>query len=297
VLRDGKHVSEAFVKDIDEDYLITNMVGRAIVNMYGVRSPSSKIGKKIFEVKHLTGKKQGPRRTFDDISFSIREGEIVGLSGLVGAGRTETARAIIGADPKESGEVYLEGKKLTIKSPKDAIKNRIGYLSEDRKTQGLITRFSIRENSVSNHLEDFSNGFGFIEDGAITQYALKMKDDLKIACPSVHQLVRNLSGGNQQKVLLGTWFGIGPKVLIVDEPTRGVDVGVKSDIYQQLRKLAASNVAILMISSDLPEILGVSDRILVMQNGKIVGDIPAKGATEEQVISLAAGTEAGGLCE
>lgn len=297
VLRDGKHVSEAMVKDIDEDYLITNMVGRTITNMYGERDPSDTIGSPLFEVKHLTGRKHGIRRKFEDVSFSIREGEIVGLAGLVGAGRTEAARAIIGADPKESGDIYLEGRKLSIRSPKDAIKNRIGYLSEDRKTQGLITQFTIKENVVSNHLEDFSNNMGFIDDRAITEFAHKVKDDLKVATPSIHQLVRNLSGGNQQKVLLGTWFGIEPKVLIVDEPTRGVDVGVKSDIYHQLRKLAAQKVAILMISSDLPEILGVSDRIIVMQNGRIVGELPAGGATEEQVISLAAGAAVGGACE
>lgn len=150
---------------------------------------------------------------------------------------------------------------------------------------------------VSNHLEDFTNARGMINDRAIIDFAEKVTEDLKITTPSIHQMVRNLSGGNQQKVLLGTWFGIDPKVLIVDEPTRGVDVGVKSDIYQQLRKLAADNVAILMISSDLPEILGVSDRIIVMQNGKIVGEVQAEDATEENVISLAAGSVAGGECE
>lgn len=297
VLRDGKHVCESLVKDIDEDFLITNMVGRTITNMYGKRDPRNTIGDVLFEVKNLTGKKQGLRRKFEQVSFSIRAGEIVGVAGLVGAGRTEAARAIIGVDPKESGEVFLNGKKLHIRSPKDAIRSGIGYLSEDRKSQGLITQFTIKENVVSNHLEDFANKAGMMDDRSIQRFATKLRKDMKVATPSINQMIKNLSGGNQQKVLLGTWFGIDPKVLIVDEPTRGVDVGVKSDIYQQLRKMAANDVAILMISSDLPEILGVSDRIIVMQNGKLVGEVQAEGATEEEVISLAAGAVDGGTCE
>ncbi|MFA5467898.1 MAG: sugar ABC transporter ATP-binding protein [Sphaerochaetaceae bacterium] len=297
VLRDGKHVCETMVRDIDEDYLITNMVGRTITNMYGKRHEDARIGQEVFSVKNFTARKHGIRRNFEEISFSLYAGEIVGMAGLVGAGRTETARAIMGVDPKESGEVFLSGKKITIRTPKDAIKRGIGYLSEDRKSQGLITGFTVRDNIVSNHLEDFATAYGIINDRSIHQFALKTKENFRIATPSVYQIVKNLSGGNQQKVLLGMWFGINPKVLIVDEPTRGVDVGVKSDIYQQLRALAAQGVAILVISSDLPEILGISDRILVMQNGRIVGEVPAKEASEEIVISLAAKAVNGGVCD
>ncbi len=297
VLRDGKNVCETMVEDIDEDFLITNMVGRTILNMYGQRSQDEKIGEEVFSVKNFTARKAGIKRDFEEVSFSLNAGEIVGMAGLVGAGRSETARAIMGVDPKERGEVFLDGQKINIRTPKDAIERGIGYLSEDRKSLGLITRFNVRDNLVSNHLEDFTTPYGMISDRSINQFAQTAKDNFKIATPSIYQIVENLSGGNQQKVLLGMWFGINPKVLIVDEPTRGVDVGVKSDIYQQLRALAAQGVAILVISSDLPEILGISDRIIVMQNGRIVGEVPAHEATEESVISLAAKAVNGGVCD
>jgi len=297
VLRDGKNVSEAAVKDIDEEYLITNMVGRTITNMYGKRGPEDAIGEVLFEARNITDRKKGLHRKFEGISFSVRAGEIVGVAGLIGAGRTEMARAIFGAEPPESGTVFLKGKELNIRNPKNAIRAGIGYLSEDRKSQGLITGFTIKENAVSNHLEDFTNRYGMLNDTRMLEFAEKTRKDFRILTPSVHQLVRNLSGGNQQKVLLGTWFGINPEFLIVDEPTRGVDVGAKSEIYQLLRNLAATGVGILMISSDLTEILGLSDRILVMKSGKIVGTVPGEHATEEQIIAMAASTADGGTCE
>jgi ABC-type sugar transport system ATPase subunit len=297
VLRDGKNVSEAAVKDIDEEYLITNMVGRTITNMYGKRGPEDAIGEVLFEARNITDRKKGLHRKFKGISFSVRAGEIVGVAGLIGAGRTEMARAIFGAELPESGTVFLKGKELNIRNPKNAIRAGIGYLSEDRKSQGLITGFTIKENAVSNHLEDFTNRYGMLNDTRMLEFAEKTRKDFRILTPSVHQLVRNLSGGNQQKVLLGTWFGINPEFLIVDEPTRGVDVGAKSEIYQLLRNLAATGVGILMISSDLTEILGLSDRILVMKSGKIVGTVPGEHATEEQIIAMAASTANGGTCE
>ncbi len=297
VLRDGKNVSEAAVKDIDEEYLITNMVGRTITNMYGKRGPEDAIGEVLFEARNITDRKKGLHRKFKGISFSVRAGEIVGVAGLIGAGRTEMARAIFGAELPESGTVFLKGKELNIRNPKNAIRAGIGYLSEDRKSQGLITGFTIKENAVSNHLEDFTNRYGMLNDTRMLEFAEKTRKDFRILTPSVHQLVRNLSGGNQQKVLLGTWFGINPEFLIVDEPTRGVDVGAKSEIYQLLRNLAATGVGILMISSDLTEILGLSDRILVMKSGKIVGTVTGEHATEEQIIAMAASTANGGTCE
>jgi len=184
----------------------------------------------------------------------------------------------------------LDKRILTIKSPKDAIHYGISYLSEGRKTQGLILDFSITDNLVVNHLEDFTSSSGFLKDRQIRKFAEDSRRDFRIATPSLNQKVAKLSGGNQQKVLLGAWMGIKPRLLIVDEPTRGVDVGAKSEIYNLLRDLADQGVGILMISSDLPEILGMSDRILVMQNGALVGTVPGNEVSEENIMALAAGT-------
>ena len=288
ILRDGQYVCSANVKEIDEDYLVTNMVGRAISNMYGHRQAHQKIGNDLLTVENLSRK-----GNFNNVSFDVKAGEIVGMAGLVGAGRTELARAVFGAEPADSGQITLDGRGMVIRNPKDAINHGIGYLSEDRKTQGLILDFSITENLVGNHLDDFSSAYGFLNDRKIRSFARECKQNFGIVTPSLNQKVSKLSGGNQQKVLVGAWMGIKPKLLIVDEPTRGVDVGAKAEIYNLLRDLAAQGVGILMISSDLPEILGMSDRILVMQNGSLVGTIPGNEATEENVMALAAGTVEG----
>ncbi len=285
VLRDGMKVCDAEVNKIDEDFLITNMVGRSIENMYGSRGDELIGDETVLEVNALSRK-----GSFENISFSVKEGEIVGLAGLVGAGRTELGRSIFGAEPADSGIIRLKGEIISPKTPLEAINTGIGYLTEDRKNQGLVLNFTIRDNLVSNHLRDFTSAIGFLSESEITRFAEKSRDDYRIATPHLSQKVNKLSGGNQQKVLVGTWFGVGPKLLIMDEPTRGVDVGSKSDIYRLMRELAGRGVAILMISSDLPEVLGMSDRILVMQNGRLAGEIPGNKATEENVIALAAGT-------
>ncbi len=285
VLRDGMKVCDAEVNKIDEDFLITNMVGRSIENMYGSRGDELIGDETVLEVNALSRK-----GSFENISFSVKEGEIVGLAGLVGAGRTELGRSIFGAEPADSGIIRLKGEIISPKTPLEAINTGIGYLTEDRKNQGLVLNFTIRDNLVSNHLRDFTSAIGFLSESEITRFAEKSRDDYRIATPHLSQKVNKLSGGNQQKVLVGTWFGVGPKLLIMDEPTRGVDVGSKSDIYRLMRELAGRGVAILMISSDLPEVLGMSDRILVMQNGRLAGEMPGYKATEENVIALAAGT-------
>ena len=293
VLRDGKKVCDAEVKDIDEEFLITNMVGRKIDNMYGVRAPSDAIGDVLFEARNIS---RGD--DFKNVSFSVHSGEIVGLSGLVGAGRTEVGRAIFGAEPIETGELYMDGKPLSIRKPQDAIARRIGYLSEDRKSQGLFLNFSIKANLIANHLADFTGNTPFIQESKVNEFSRACVKDYRIISRSVDQELKFLSGGNQQKVLVGTWFGINPRLLIVDEPTRGVDVGAKSEIYTLLRNLARQGVGIIMISSDLMEILGVSDRIVVMQSGRIAGQIDGKDATEEKVIAMAAGSASvDGGCE
>ncbi|PIE31463.1 D-xylose ABC transporter ATP-binding protein [candidate division KSB3 bacterium] len=287
VLRDGKYVCDAQVQEIDEDFLVTKMVGRTIGNIYGQREEDANIGDLLFETRKLS--RHG---VFHDVSFRVNVGEIVTFAGLVGAGRTEVGRAIFGAEPADSGELYLEGRKLSIKTPQHAIEHGIGYMSEDRKNQGLYLRFDLKANFVANRLSDFCDSRGFLNDTEIEAYAEQCVREFGVSTPSIHQKVDNLSGGNQQKVLLGTWFGIRPKLLIVDEPTKGVDVGAKSDIYDLLRKLAKSGVGILMISSDLNEVLGVSDRILVMQNGRIAAELSRKEATEENVIAIASGVQA-----
>lgn len=285
VLRDGEYICDAPVKDIDEEFLVSKMVGRKIENIYGKRTNDACIGETILKVNNIS--RAG---AFEGVSFDVKSGEIVGLAGLVGAGRTEVGRTIFGAERAESGEIYLDGKKLDIRSTKHAIANGIGYMSEDRKSLGLYLKFSIKNNFISNRLKDFSRN-GMINEKEVSRNGNQCIEDFGVVTPGMDQLVGNLSGGNQQKVLLATWFGIKPRVLIVDEPTRGVDVGAKSEIYALLRKLAKTGAGIIMISSDLPEILGVSDRIVIMKEGRVVGEIDKTEANEECVIAMATGVK------
>lgn len=283
VLRDGEYICDAEVSQINEDYLVTNMVGRTIKNIYGTRK-TEKIGQEVmFEAKHISRK-----GTFEDVSFQIKAGEIVGMSGLVGAGRTEIGRAIFGAEPTKDGEMWLDGQKISINNTNQAIALGIGYMSEDRKEQGLYLDFDLKANLAANRLQEFSQN-GFMNEKKIQEISGSVMKRFRVAIPDINHKVGKLSGGNQQKVLLAAWIGIIPKLLIIDEPTRGVDVGAKSEIYAFIRELAAKGVAVLMISSDLPEVLGVSDRILVVKEGQIVGNCLARESTEESIISLATG--------
>lgn len=286
ILRDGEKVASANVSEIDEDYLITNMVGRSIENIYGCRTADEPIGSVMFEAKNLTRKGY-----FEDISFTVSRGEIVGFSGLVGAGRTEVGRAIFGADPLDHGSMMLDGKEVTTHSPEDAIEKGIAYMTEDRKSLGLYLDFDILQNLAANKLKTFTK-HGLLQDNAMRDAGEKCVADYAVATPSLKQKIMNLSGGNQQKVMLAQWISTNPKLLIVDEPTRGVDVGAKCEIYQILRKMAKEKqCAILVISSDLSEILGISDRIYVMQEGRMAGEICGEDANEEAVIRLAAGSK------
>lgn len=284
VLRDGEYITESPVTDIDENYLITRMVGRQLEDTYGKHEVEVKNTAPVrFEASGLSKSNK-----FSDISFKIRAGEIVGFAGLVGAGRTEVGRAIFAADPLDRGNIYLDDQQLKLNSPRDAIQAGIGYLSEDRKAQGLYLNFSIRQNIIANRLSEFTRN-GFLRESEVDKAAIECVQKFGVSTPGIDQKLMNLSGGNQQKVLLSMWFGIRPKLLIVDEPTRGVDVGAKSEIYTLLRKLAASGTAIMMISSDLLEILGMSDRIVVMRQGSIEGELDATDASEERIIALASG--------
>lgn len=286
ILRDGMKVTSAAVSEIDEDFIVSNMVGRCINNIYGQRKSKSVIGDVALEIKNISVK-----GLFEDISFNVRRGEIVGFSGLVGAGRTEIGRAIFGVEKLDNGEIYLEGKKINVKSPEHAIDMGIGYMTEDRKSLGLYLNFDIRNNLAANNLKKFSQN-GFMNDKLLNESSKETVKQFRVATPSIRQKLVNLSGGNQQKVLLASWIGINPKVLIVDEPTRGVDVGAKCEIYEILRDLAHDlGCAIIMISSDLPEILGMSDRIFVMKGGRMVAELEGLISTEESVMKHAAGSE------
>jgi ABC-type sugar transport system ATPase subunit len=228
-------------------------------------------------------------RAVREVSLSLRRGEILGLAGLVGAGRTELARAIFGLEPFDQGRLLLEGRAFRPLSPAEAIRQKIAYLTEDRKQQGLFLRMAVRDNCVAPSLGAFATASGLLREQAMNDFAETMKKRLNIVTPTIRQQVRNLSGGNQQKVLLAEWMEIEPRVLILDEPTRGVDVGARSEIYALLRQLAASGVGILMISSDLPEILGLSDRVLVMREGRIAGEFLREQASEEALLACATG--------
>jgi ABC-type sugar transport system ATPase subunit len=258
------------------------MVGRELVNMYGTRQ--TPIGDPFFRIENA-----GRANLFNNISFALRRGEILGMAGLVGAGRTEIARAIAGIEPIDRGRIQLDGAAIAVKSPRHAIARGIGYLTEDRKEQGLFLGLGLRENIAAPSLARFAGPLGIMRDRAITQFAAAARDRFKIAAPALNRPVSQLSGGNQQKVLLAAWVGTQPKLLIVDEPTRGVDVGAKSDIYARIRELAATGIGILVISSDLPELLGLCDRILVVRAGHIAGEFDRQSATEENVIACAAG--------
>ncbi len=282
VLRDGKRVATCSIADVTEDDLVRKMVGRELADMYGRRE--SAIGGECFRIENACCAGR-----FDDISFSVGKGEIVGVAGLAGAGRTEMGRAIFGAEQLDSGQVFLEDKPVRIRDCGDAIAHGVAYLSEDRKGDGLFLDMSIRENCAAPSLGKFADSRGMMNDSAAASFARTSAERFGIAAPTVEQQVGLLSGGNQQKVLLAMWIGIGPKLLIADEPTRGVDVGAKSEIYAILRRLAADGVGILLISSDLPEILGLSDRILVMRQGRLAGEFSREEATEESIIACAAG--------
>lgn len=279
VFRDGQYIKTMHVKDTNEDELIRLMVNRELGNQYPVSNLVK--GDVAFEVRNLNAKK------LHNINFKVNQGEILGFAGLVGAGRTEVMRAIFGADPITSGELLLNGKPIVNKSPKQAIQNGIGLIPEDRKTQGALLHMSILENTTYANLKRFSNQCSFLNKKEEKRITNQYKDLLKIKTPSIEQKVKNLSGGNQQKVVLAKWLATECKILIFDEPTRGIDVGAKQEIYELMVKLAQQGKIIIMISSEMPELLGMSDRIIVMQDGKINGELLKKDATQEKILSMA----------
>ena len=278
VLKDGNYQGTSAIGKISIQQLIQKMVGRELMQVS--KRPSSPGDKILLEIKKLCG--QG----FEDISFTLRGGEILGFAGLVGSGRSEIAQTIFGHLPAESGLIYFKGKKTTINHPADAIKVGIGYIPEERKSQGLFMEQSVKDNILVSQLEAAKINNTYKERRA-EEIAMSYSAKLKIATPHVLQKVGLLSGGNQQKVVLARWLLADPEVLIIDEPTHGIDVGAKAEIYRLLISLAQAGKSILLISSELPELLALADRIIVIRQGKISGEIPGAEASEESIVSLA----------
>ena len=291
VLRDGSTICslDAKTDDISEANIIRNMVGRSIDDVYPKRE-KHEFGEVMFEIKNLTVEdpKTG-REILKNVNLNVRKGEIVGLQGLMGAGRTECALTVFG-NPYgykiKSGEVIMNGRSKMFKSPKEAIKNGLAYVSEDRKGNGLVLIQDIKYNTTLANLKAIASGLSIDSNKEIV-IANKYKDDINIKAPSIEQKVNNLSGGNQQKVQIAKWLFTEPKVLILDEPTRGIDVGAKLEIYTLMNKMVEEGMCIIMISSELPEVLGMSDRLYVMSEGQITGELDASEATEEKVMKMA----------
>ena len=280
-MRDGEYVGTLITKDTTKDEIVKMMVGRVI---YGDKKEQSTVpdnAETVLEVKNLNRGKE-----IKDVSFKLRRGEILGFSGLMGAGRTEVVRAIYGADKIDSGEIFINGKKVSIKSPEEAVKNGICYLSEDRKRYGLLLDKSVAENSVLSNLDDYIKG-GWINDAKIEEAAKKENAKLKTKTPSMQQILRNLSGGNQQKVIIARWLLKNSDIFIFDEPTRGIDIGAKSEMYTLMEELASQGKSVIMISSELSEIQRLSDRVIVMCEGKITGELDIKDATQEKIMAYA----------
>ena len=283
VMRDGEVVGCYRIEDVTTDQIITLMVGREIENVYPKRTPN--IGEVVFKVENLS--KAG---LFRNVSFELRKGEILGISGLMGAGRTETVETIFGIRKADSGRYWLNGKEITLKRPKDAIRNGFSLISEDRKNVGLNLIGSVRDNISVLKLDELSH-FGFVDKRKEMQIVRKWAEALRVKTPSYDQLVKFLSGGNQQKVVIAKWLTLSPEVIIMDEPTRGIDVGAKSEIYDIIADLAAQGKAIIMISSELPEIIGMCDRTIIMHEGDITGELNRSEFSQEAIMRFAIGVE------
>ena len=280
IMRDGQYITDGNFADMTMEQIIANMVGREIKEQFPrVSCPK---GKKIFEVKNLNA-----GHLVRDINFSLYEGEIVGFAGLMGAGRTETTRAIFGVDPKTSGEIWLDGKEVKITCPMDAIKAGIVLAPEDRKKDGLCTKLSIRHNLALPNLDLICSKLGVISSKKEDDLCEKAVKDLLIKTPTVEVNAGNLSGGNQQKVVVGKWLARNSRVVIFDEPTRGIDVGAKVEIYNLMNQLKKQGIAVMFVSSEMPEVLGIADRVIVMCDGKITGEVMAKETSQNEVLKSA----------
>ena len=281
VMRDGEYVGTVNTAETTKDMIVQMMVGRVIYSDKKEKSTVPEDAPVVLEVKNLNAGKE-----VRNVSFKLRKGEILGFAGLMGAGRTEVARAVYGADPKESGEIYINGKKVDIKTPEHAVKNGICYLSEDRKRYGLMLIKSVTENSAIASVDKFVKS-GWINDKKMEETSAEYNKMLKTKTPSMNQLLKNLSGGNQQKVIVARWLMKDSDIFIFDEPTRGIDIGAKSEMYELMEKLASEGKSIIMISSELSEIQRLSDRVVVMCEGRISAELDIKDATQEEIMKYA----------
>jgi inositol transport system ATP-binding protein len=291
VLRDGRRVGSGRVGELGVDDFVKLMVGRSQTQLFTRLGDTRAAGPVVLQVEGLTRSRDpvNPHATvLADISLDVRAGEILGIAGLMGAGRTEVARSIFGADPRDSGTIAIDGRPVTIRSPVDAIRHGIGLVPEDRKQQALFLDLAVRNNLAISSLEQLSWGMWFVSDRAENALVERFRKALDIRMASAETKIADLSGGNQQKVVLARWLALQPKVLIVDEPTRGIDVAAKAEVHQQLDKMARAGIAIIAISSELPEILAISDRIVTMREGRITGSVLRDDATEESLMHLMA---------
>lgn len=281
IFKDGCLVGDSPIHEISDKELIRRMVGRDLGDIFSSLDKKKEIGKVILDVRNL----ESPY--LKKTSFVVRAGEIVGFSGLVSAGRTEVVRAVTGADPQTGGEIWLDGKRIQCKTPHDAIKNGIVMVPEDRKLQGIIPRMSVGRNITVGSLDALANRLGIINSRRETEIGLEGKKNFHIKTPDLDKPIVELSGGNQQKAIVARWLSTDPRILILDEPTKGIDIGAKSEFYNMICDIAKRGIGVILISSELPEVIGLSDRILVMRGKQIVGEIDAADATEEELLTMA----------
>ena len=278
ILRDGHYVGTWAAKDIDQATLIRNMVGRELTEIFPERKAC--VEDVVLEIKNFTDGKN-----FQDVNINVRRGEILGLSGLIGAGRTEVMHAFFGLTKRDSGQIVYEGKQININNPKDAIANGIAYVTEDRKREGLVLEMSTGENITLASLRSLSDGV-FINESRERQDINKQINDLRVKVNTPKQMVKSLSGGNQQKVVIGKWMMKNPKILILDEPTRGIDIGAKSEIYRLMCEFVAKGNSIIMISSEMPELIGMADRMMIMSNGRVSGELSKDEFVQETIMKM-----------
>lgn len=283
IMRDGQHIATKDAKELTTDEIIKLMVGRDLSQRFPEKR--NEPGEVILKVSNLTAETQG---SFTDVNFELRKGEILGIAGLVGSKRTEVVEAIFGIRGVNSGTIELDGKLIQNRSPKEAIKNGFALVTEERRSTGIFPELSISFNSIISNLKQYKTNGVFLSDSKIAEDTKWVIDAMKVKTPSQKTSIGSLSGGNQQKVIIGRWLLTKPEVLLLDEPTRGIDVGAKFEIYQLINKLAAEGKGIIMISSEMPELLGVTDRILVMSNGRVAGIVNTKTTSQEEIMRLAA---------
>lgn len=280
IFKDGKYVDTVVTGEVTEDVLIQKMVGRDLGDIYNDLDRNEDIGDVLLDVRNVSSDYVKP------VSFQLRKGEVLGFSGLVGAGRTEVMRAIIGADKLRTGEIYLNGKKIINHSPKDAMRNGIALVPEDRKMQGILANLSVAGNITISQLDENANKLGVLNSKIEEQKAEEGIKNFKIKTPNAEKMIAELSGGNQQKCIVARWLGTNPKVLILDEPTKGIDIGAKSEFYHIICELAKKGLGVILVSSELTEVIGLSDRIIVMKSLQIVGEVPREEATEDRLLSM-----------